>query len=111
MKSVAWLKRVSIGIALFAAGAAAGDFAVRGGKSAQVSQAAAPPVQVVHKRRVRTVHVHPQGGAMSATPAAAPAAAPAASTAAPMPVTSRTSPAAGGAGGGGEGTGEAEGAD
>lgn len=105
MKSTLWLKRGALAIALFAAGAVAGDFAVRGSKGAAPAQVASAPVQVVHKRTVRTVHVHPHGGSAAGSSAATPSVA-AVPVSAPTatPVSSSASPgAAGGAAGGGEG--------
>jgi hypothetical protein len=103
-----WLKRASLAIALFAAGAVVGDFVVRGSKSQPVPEVASAPVQVIHKRKVRTVHVHPRASAATGTSGVAPAAsASPASTATATPVSSRTSPGAVGGAGGGEG-GESE---
>ena len=105
MRSTVWLKRVSLAVALFVAGVVAGDFAVRGSKTADPSQVAATATTVVHKRTVGTVHVHPQApsasGSSSVPATAAPASAPTAT-----PVSSGASPGA--AGGGGSEEGEAE---
>jgi hypothetical protein len=103
--SWSWVKRATLAIAVFVAGAVAGDFAVRGSKSEPVPQVASAPVQVVHKRKVRTVHVHPHAvAAAGISGATAAASAAPASSASVTPVSSSTSPgAAGGGGSGGEG--------
>jgi hypothetical protein len=104
MRSSQRLKRAALAIALFAAGAVAGDFAVRGSKSTPVPDVASAPVQVVHKRKVRTVHVHPRAASAGGQSAVAPSTA-AATTSVPAatPVSSQTSPGAAGGGGGGDG--------
>jgi len=102
MRSTVWLKRASLATALFVAGAVAGDFAVRGSKSADLSQVTPRPATVVHKRTVRTVHLHPHapgaGGSPSVPTTAAPRSVPTAT-----PVSSGASPGAAGSSGGDDG--------
>jgi hypothetical protein len=102
-----WLKRASLAIALFAAGAVVGDLAVRGSKSEPVPQVASAPVQVIHKRQVRTVRVHPRASSAQTSGVAPATSVVPASTPTATPVSSSASPGAAGGGGGGEG-GEAE---
>jgi hypothetical protein len=102
MKSSSRLKRGAMAAALFVSGLAAGGLALRSGSSNPVPAAQPRSIQVVHKRKVRTVHVNPSGASGSSAPAPAVAPAPA-SAPAPTPVSSRTSPGAAGGGGGGEG--------
>ena len=70
MRSTIWMKRASLAIALFVAGAVAGDLAVRGSQSAPGSEVASAPVQVAHKRKVRTVHTKPSANSSAGAPAA-----------------------------------------
>jgi hypothetical protein len=95
------LKRASLATALFVAGAVAGDFAVRGTNGTSAPAASSAPVEVIHKRKVRTVHLHPKTAAPAAVTPAAGAAPSAVATA--TPVSSRTSPGAAAGGEGGEG--------
>ncbi len=89
--------------ALFIGGIVAGGFAFRPDPVSSSGSATTPP-EVIHKRKVKTVHV-PSGssatGLSADTPAGTPVATPV-SAPAPLPVSSRTSPG-GSAGGGGDG--------
>jgi hypothetical protein len=104
MRQMSRLKTATLMTALFVGGAAAG-VASRPDSSAttnsQPSAATLPP-KVIHKRKVRTVHVKPKSSPATVAPAPAayvPASVPVASYS-PSHVTSRTSGGGGGGGGG-----------
>jgi hypothetical protein len=106
MRQMSRFKTATLMTALFVGGAAAGGVASQSGGGAgtktQPTAATLPP-KVIHKRKVRTVHVKPKASAAASTaPVSAayvPASAPASYS--PTHVTSSTSGGAGGAGGGG----------
>src|SRR4051794_37564931 len=108
MRTTTRLKAALAATGLFVAGAVAGGLALRPGKSAPLSASAAPPVQVIHKRKVRTIHVKAPRSATATTQSAPPASAAPITSPAPTPVSSRTSPGAGAGGGGDEAGREAE---
>jgi hypothetical protein len=100
MRSSAGLKRAALAAALFVSGLVAGGLALRS-TSNPIPAAQPAPIQVVHKRKVRTVHVRPAGSAGSSSTNAPSTATAPVSAPAVTPVSSRTSPGA--AAGGGEG--------
>jgi|SRR5512132_1689886 hypothetical protein len=108
MRTTTRLKAAATATGLFVAGAVAGGLALRSGKPVPVSASSAPPVQVIHKRKVRTIHVKSPHPAAASAPAAPSASAAAVTAPAPTPVSSRTSPGAGGRSGGGDDGGEVE---
>jgi hypothetical protein len=104
MRQMSRFKTATLMTALFIGGAAAGLAARPDGSATTNSQpsAATLPPKVIHKRKVRTVHVQPKSSPATSAPAPAayvPASAPVASYS-PSHVTSRTSGGGGGGGGG-----------
>jgi hypothetical protein len=108
MRTATRLKAAAAAAGLFVAGAVAGGLALRPGSRVPVPTASAPKVQVIHKRRVRTIHLKAPQRASANAAAAPPATAAPTTTQAPAPVTSRTSPGAGGGAGGGDDRAEVE---